>query len=242
MPTIVTTAPWILTGPPVAPAEVAVLWSSADLLRRCKQHARRPAVDQSMTDAMWYSNLTEAQAEVYPRLFACHPDLGYSAPVQMGSLDGGETYLFGYDAAGEDIRPSGHAELYATLESIPDDPMIEGEDFIAEGGLIRMLGNRAVNYGVGPWARLILAPDIPISATYEPLLYPKPARMMFVWLALAAWAARPGSGASPEYYEAKYEALFQNTLLDLATSYNRNNGLYQRWWSGLELAFMGRHP
>jgi hypothetical protein len=238
--TIVSTAPWILSGPPVAPADVAVLWSSADLLRRCKQHARRPASDASMTDPMWYSNLTEAQAEVYPRLFATHPELGYSAPVQMGTLDDGYTYLFGYDAAGEDIRPSGHAEIFATLEDIPDNPLVDGEDFIAEGNLIRMLGNSPVNYSAGPWARLILAPDIPISATYEPLLYPKPARMMFVWLALASWAARPGSGMSPDYYQAKYETVFQNTLLDLATAYNRNTGKDSRWWSGLELYLTGR--
>jgi hypothetical protein len=233
---------WLAVGRPDADQTFRELWSSTDLLARCRRHARRPVTDQSMTDPDWYAFLTEAQPEVYRELFARAPELGFGAPQPMFSDDGGLTYTFGLDAANEDAYPMGHVEIYPSLSAIPDDPLEEGEDFIAEGDRIRMLGNRARIYdsGNGPYARVILTPDIPISDVYEPLLYPKPARMLLVWAALESWAARPGSQVDPAYYAAKYQQTFDSVLLDRAVAYNR--GRRKTTYTGLELGILGIHP
>jgi hypothetical protein len=232
-------SPWLTVTPPDAPQ--MDLWSSADLLARCRFHARRPATDQTMPDPSWYMLLTEAQVRVYPQLFARQPDLGFGDPQPMFSDDGGLTYTFGLDEANEDARPMGHVEIYPSLRAIPDDPLEEGEDFIAEGDRIRMLSNRSRSFdgGNGPYARCILTPDIPVSATYEPLLYPKPARMLLVWSALESWAARPGSGADPTYYARKYQDEFDGQLLASATAYNRGGGGRRKWYTGFDLGSQG---
>lgn len=238
--TIILASPWITVGPPVAASpEIAALWSSADLLKRCRFHSRRPETDQTMPETAWYDLLTEAQAEVYPALFSRFPWAGYADPKELTSEDGGLTYGFGLDLAGEEIRPHGHAELYPSMEAIPDDPLIEGEDFIAEGDQIRMLGRRARAFPRGIVARLILEPEIPISAAYEPLLFPKPARMLLVWKALEGWASRPGSGVDPSQYEARYLKLLPETYNDFATAYNRGGGGGRTWYTGFDLGSQG---
>jgi hypothetical protein len=197
------------------------LFDSADLLARCKRLARRPPTDQAMPDSNWYAFLTEAQAEVYPEIFSRFPGQGYSAPVLMTSADGGLTYTFGDDAAGDPIRPTGHAEIYPALNAIPFAPLTPGVDFLIEGGLLRMPANRARTFASGPYARYVLSPDIPIAADSEPMLQPKHARMLLVYKALEKWASRPGSGARPDYYEGKYNKDLNKLFLELATAYNR---------------------
>jgi hypothetical protein len=220
------------------------LYDSADLLARCKLHARRPATDQAMTDPNWYSFLTEAQPEVHSDLFTRYPDLAYGAPLLLTSADGGFTYTFGLDAAGDPIRPMGHAEIYPNLRAIPDSPLIIGEDYLFEGSLIRTLGNRAKTWANGPYARLVIRPDAAISAAAQPVLVPKSARMLYVWLALEAWAARPGSGVSPDHYRQRYEENKVAVWTALATSYNRQGAQAAgsdegTWYDSIDLGASG---
>lgn len=196
------------------------LFDSADILARCKLLARRPPVDQAVPDASWYAWLTEAQAEVYPDIFSRFPDQGYSAPVLMTSTDSGKTYKFGTDADGGLVRAGGHAEIFPNLNAVPSSPLVAGEDFMWEGGLLRMPNNRTRSFNGGPYARFVLHPDAPISATVQPLLQPKHARMLLVYKALEQWASRPGSGARPDYYEQKYNKLLNKIFLEFATAYN----------------------
>lgn len=197
------------------------LYDSADLLARCKLHARRPATDQAMPDASWYQLLTEAQPEVHDDLFTRYPDLAYGPPSLLLTADGGFTYTFGLDAAGDAVRPMGHAELYPSLASIPDSPLLPGEDFLIEGGRIRMLGNQARTFQAGPYVRMVVQPDTAITAAAQPVLLPKSARMLYVWLALEAWAARPGSGVAPDQYRRRYTETRMAIWTRLATAYNQ---------------------
>lgn len=216
------------------------LFDSADLLAKCKLYARRPAVDAAMPDTSWYSFLTDAQPEVYRDIFSRRPEMGYGVPILMTTADGGLTYTFGNDAAGDPIRPIGVAQIFPNLRAIPSDPLYPGDDFTWEGSLIRIPGNRARQFTGGPYARLVLRPDVAIDGTHQPQLQPKSARLLLVWKALEAWASRPGSGASPVYYATKYNDSLDKVLMELATAYNQQAaqgaGLGGgAWWQSSDL-------
>lgn len=68
---------------------------SADLLARCKALAQRPSTDEDMSDAQWYSFLTEAQ-DYWTKVLAQHdPKLLAGAPTALTTSDSGYTYTFG---------------------------------------------------------------------------------------------------------------------------------------------------
>lgn len=182
---------------------------------------------------------------MYLDLFPRFPDFGYSAPVLLTSPDGGFTWVFGLDAAGDPIRPSGHAEIYPNLNAIPDDPLVPGEDFIFEDGLIRIPGHRSRSFVNGPYARFVADPDTPIDATREPELQPKRARMLLVWKALEHAASRPGSGSKPSYYKDQYSDYLQKMIMSLATAYNMQGSQQagadreRAWWYSGDLGQNG---
>ena len=203
------------------------LYDSADLLDRCKRLARRPPTDQAMPNEHWYAFMTEAQSEVYPEISSRYPDTMYGAPILMTTSDNGATYSFGLDADGDPIRATGHAEIYPNLKAIPSSPLTPGEDFMIEGGLVRIPHGGTRRFTGGPYARLVLSPDTPITATADPELLPKHARMLLVFKALQKWASRPGSGAKPEYYEGEYNKYLNKIFLELSTQYNRMGHTFQ---------------
>lgn len=170
---------------------------------------------------MWYDFLTEAQMEVYADIFPRFPEFGYSAPVLLTSADGNYTYTFGLDAAGDPIRPTGHAEIYPTKTAIPDAPLVPGADFMFEGGLIRFPGSRPRSFPNGPWARFVADPDVAITAAANPQLQPKKARMLLVYKALQHAAMRPGNGDDPKARKADYDEMLGKVIMNLTTSYNR---------------------
>jgi hypothetical protein len=214
----------VITSTTVVVSAPAGLWSSPDLLRRVKQYARRPAVDTSVTDDMWYDFMTEAEVEVFSDLFSRFPQAQYSAPQLLVTTDGGYTYTFGDDADGDPVYPMGYAQIFPDLRSIPDSPLIFGEDYELEGYLLRIPGNRTRTFSAGPYARFVSRPDVAIADDVNPLLWPKEARMLLVWKALESWASRPGSGADPTYYERQYDLTLTKELTKLATAYNRSAG------------------
>jgi hypothetical protein len=214
------------------------LWDSADLLRRAKNLARRPAVDQAVADAKWFDWMTEAQEEVYSDVFSRFPDFGYSAAVQLITQDGGFTYIFGLDADNDPLQPFGHVELYANQTSIPDSPLVPGYDFIFEGGRIRFPAGKARTYanGGGPWARFVADPTAAITAASNPQLQPKEARMLLVYKALEQWASRRGSGSDPAYWEDRYNKRLMKLIMRLSTAYNMQGAqaagadAQRAWW------------
>ena len=212
------------------------LFDSAALLAKCKFLARRPSTDSSVSDAQWYTLLTDAQPKAYRDLFTRFPDLQYGAPTLMStSTDGGKTYAFGTDAEGNPIRPMGHAELYEKIGDIPDWPLTPGIDFIAEGTQIRIPNNQTRTFVDGaPYYRMVQRPMTAIDGSNQPTLYPKSARMLLVWAALEMWAMRPGSGADPAYFAAKYKEDKDSIYTDLATQYNGQANApdysMRKWW------------
>lgn len=224
----------VITSTTVVVSATPLLWSSPDLLRRLKQYARRPAIDQAVPDEMWYDHLTEAQVEVFSDLFTRFPAMQYSAPYLLTTSDGGYTYDFGLDADGDPIYPMGHTEVFPNLQSIPDSPLIYGEDYELEGYVLRIPGNRSRTFAAGPYARFVTRPDVAISDEANPLLFPKEARMLLVWKALQSWASRPGSGADPTYYAVQYDKALQKELLKAATQYNHNQTLGGKWWTSAD--------
>lgn len=211
------------------------LWSSPDLLRRCKQHARRPTTDAAVPDDLWYDWLTEAQVEVFHDLFSRFPTLQTSAPTRLTSSDGGYTYTFGTDIDGDPFYPMGFAQIFPDLRSIPDSPLIPGEDYEVEGYLIRIPNNRARTFSAGPYARWVAMPDQAIADDANPLLYPKEARMLLVWRAVESWARRQGSGADPGVYALEYQKARERIFLKLATTFNTIGDFRYKWWTGPDL-------
>lgn len=218
------------------------LWDSPYCLQVCQDLSRRPASDQAMTAAKWYRFLTDAQPEVYDDLFTRYPDLGYSAPVgPLATADGGKTYTFPVDADGDPKRPIGHAELYPNLQSIPDSPLEPGYDFIFEGGLIRIPGNRTRLFSGGPYARFVAVPDVAITAVANPQLQPKHARILLCYKALEKWALRPGSGARASTYTTLYNDRLTKFYEEFATAFNmkgsQSSGAFgnQAWWYSADL-------
>ncbi|MBA2713423.1 MAG: hypothetical protein H0U55_07720 [Rubrobacteraceae bacterium] len=164
--------------------------------------------------------MTEGQQDAYDDLFSRFPDFGYSTPTLLTTADLGITYTFGLDAAGDPVRPEGVCEIYPNLTAIPDAPMVPGTDFIFEGGLIRFPGGRKRTFSSGPYARFVADPMVAISVSQAPLLFPKKARLLLVYKALEQWAARPGSGSSPTYWESRYTKELNRLYSALSTSYN----------------------
>jgi hypothetical protein len=74
-------------------------------------------------------------------------------------------------------------------------------------------------------------PDSPVDEVADPLFFPKDARMLLVWKALESWASRPGSGADPAQYAAKYEQALSQHYTRLATAYNRQTRGDGKWWT-----------
>jgi hypothetical protein len=209
-------------------------WDNADLLARCKRYARRPTTDESYGDPDWYASMTEAQADAISDLASRVPDALVSAPVLLTSSDGGKTYGFGTDVDGDSVDPMGHAEIYPNLKSIPHAPLVPGIDFLIEGDNIRIPADKTKSWSGGPYARFVSRPT-KIDGSTQPTLRPKPARLMIVFGAVARWAARPGSGADPSYWEKQYEAAFTRILTDLRSQFNlastqARGVLLQPWW------------
>jgi hypothetical protein len=229
----------VLTTTTVTISAIPELWSSPDLLRRCKQHARRPATDTAVTDDMWYDWLTEAQTEVFQDLFSRYPALQTSAAVQMTSPDGGYTYTFGTDADGDPLYPMGWTQIFPNQRSIPDAPLVNGVDYEVEGYLIRMPNGSSRTFLNGPYARFVTMPDAAVTEDANPLLFPKEARILLVWKALASWARRQGSGADPNVYEEKYQDGLMRVWTKLATTFNTVGPFTYKWWSGPDLIVSG---
>jgi hypothetical protein len=174
-------------------------WSSADLLRRCQRAAQLPADDEAMTADAWYDLLTSAQAEWYPELAAHVPHVLYSAPRQLTSFDGGRTYRFGDDVDGRPVMPVGEVQVFRSERdaSQPEGAsawsLRAGDDFIAEGDLLRMrtTGGASVFPEGGPWVRVIDPPGV-IDADHEPVLLPTHARKLLVFGAVEEWATQGG--------------------------------------------------
>lgn len=151
-------------------------WTSADLLTRFNQVAGRPAAD-SITDAEKYVFLSDGQESVLTEIAGVSPKQLYGAPTAMTSADGGYTWTFGTDGDGYPLFPMGNAQIYPTLDAVPDYPWQPGYDYLDEGVQIRIPNN--IQWP-GPLYWRGITPPAQITATVQPILQPPPARTLIV--------------------------------------------------------------
>jgi hypothetical protein len=168
-------------------------YDAADCLARVRRLVREPSNAQFPADSDFYAWLTEAENECKTRIASFAPKALIGAPVLMTTADGGKTYTFGVDGDGQPIFPLGGVELFATLESIPDFPMQEYDEYLVEGDRIRIPGNATRSFAAGgPYARFV-APTWKIDGTpTNPTLEPVAARELLVLGAGRRYAVSQG--------------------------------------------------
>ena len=166
------------------------LWSSSDLLARCKRLLNRPTVDAGMGDEEWYAFMTEGQAKWYEIMASRVPFVLYAAPELLTTSDDGATYAFSSTPF-----PGGHIEIRTSrsgaVASIGED-WDAGADFTWEGDKLRVPDGKTRTFSAGPYARYIAAPTV-IDADTEPTLKPPSARRLIVYDACAMAAVRLGT-------------------------------------------------
>jgi hypothetical protein len=165
-------------------------WDKAYLLAQFDRYAHRPTTD-AITDESKYQRLSEAQMAVIESVAAIYPYCLYRSggPTALSTSDS-KVYTFGNDGNNENAQgPLGHVAVFRNLEDYPDNPLIEGIDYLDEGTQIRIPNNRteqATLYWTG------IPTPIDISATNEPVLRPAPARILIVIKAVERFALEGG--------------------------------------------------
>ena len=169
---------------------------SADLLARCKALAQRPTTDEDMSDAQWYSFLTEAQ-DYWTKVLAQHdPKRLSGAPTALTTSDSGYTYTFG-------TTPIAVVEL---TDGKGGWPMFIGPywdpatDFTWEGSTtLRSARNVARTFTNGLYARWVPQPGV-IDGSTQPTL-PTEYRLLLPARACVLYARRGGYRDPQPYLE-----------------------------------------
>lgn len=164
-------------------------WDSADILAKCKLFAKRPTVDATTSNAEWFMYLTMAQDEAYDDISVRCPEALLNEPTALTAVSGDKVFNFGTDDNGYPVVPRGHARIYPSLASIPNDPWQEGLDYSWEGTRIRIPAD--ATYTGTLYGQWVDQPD-DIAADSEPSLQPGPARILLVLKAVELWAASGG--------------------------------------------------
>jgi hypothetical protein len=177
-------------------------YDSADLLARTRRALRLPALDQPEVDASLYQALEEAQTHWMGRLAALVPESNYTIE-KLTTPDGGLTYTLAAEPMG------GHLELRAARDGVMLIPSTDwgSGDFVMEGQVIRIPGNRTRTFADGPWARYVKAPGL-LDATNPPIIKPSHIRLLLVQRAAAIYA-RNSEGRNPQPYLDEENRLWQ---------------------------------
>lgn len=212
--------------------------ASADLLALFNDYAGRPASGDAISDANKYKRLARAQDVVIEHLSARVPEpyyshAAYGSTPTMTAATGNQVFTFGTDANSDASFPIGKVNIYSSLASIPDAPLLEGVDYLWEGNQIRIPNNRTWT-GTLYWRGI--APAEALSASVQPTLSPPPLRILIVLEAVRAYAAE--GGRNPELkaeMAQEYGVNFASWCLTLKTAQvNRGGGVF----SGLRLSMV----
>jgi hypothetical protein len=207
-------------------------YDSADLLSRLKLVLNRPATDEALADADLYSFMGMAEEHVARYLASVCPEPMYGSLTALTTADSGATFTFGTDTDTANIHAFGHYELYPSLTSFPDSPLVEGVDFIWDGDKIRIPNARTIDTPYGRW----VTPPHLLNGSSAPTLKPLYARPLIVYKA-AEWAAEQRLKQSGDPYRQAYAEMLPGILLSLKTSAygqgGRASNMIQRpWWRG----------
>jgi hypothetical protein len=159
---------------------MAATWDSAYLLSLFNRKAGRPATD-SITDVSKYQRLSESQNRVIAMIasvapYSLYPKVAYGSFPTLSTTDN-QVFTFGTDSNGYAITPIGKTGIYPTLNSIPDFPWRENDDYLNEGSQIRIPDNRTYS-GTLYWRGVTQPADI--DATHQPSIIPEGARELIV--------------------------------------------------------------
>lgn len=184
-------------------------WDKADCLSKFNSFAQRPSSDE-ISDATKYQWLSMAQQEVYHELATHVPHVLYGAPTALTTSDS-KTFTFA-----SSITPIGHVEIYPNLQSIPDSPLIEGVDFLWEGGRLRIPNDRTWASSATLYARYVDTPA-DITASVDPVLTPSPARELIVFKGVQLFAPTVGDDALESRMAQRYALALAKWLLVFKT-------------------------
>lgn len=160
-------------------------YESTDLLAQFNAKANRPLSETGstgpVTDTQKYDLLARSQDRIIGMMSAVAPNSLYPK-VAYGSLPtltttDNQVYTFGTDGRGYATFPMGKGGIFRSLNDIPFNPLVPGQDYMIEGTQIRCPSNQtlpSVLYWYG-----IVAP-LPITATNQPALFPEMARELIV--------------------------------------------------------------
>lgn len=182
-----------MTIPVPTPTATPQRYSSADLLAMCRERAGRPTVDAQMPPEAWYRLLSEAQDVLVPEIATRAPTALNQQYAQLETDDGGITYTFGLDVYGEPVVPLGHVEVWARQggRRLFAANYEQTGDFVIEGNRIRVPGDRPGRFSDGPYARWTGVPPA-ITESVQPIIQPRPMRVLLVYYAVMLWAERGG--------------------------------------------------
>ena len=199
-------------------------WDKAYLLAMFDRLAGRPDADE-ISDANKYVRLAEAQNEVIQDIAALYPYCLYRSggPTTLTTSDN-KVYTFGNDGNSENAQgPIGHVAVFRNLEDYPDNPLIEGIDYLNEGTQIRIPNNRTEQSTLY-WTGITTPADI--TASVEPTLRPAPARILIVIKAVKNFAEEgdqlPTLAAS---MERRYAQEFGKWMLVFRTQFRKGGVL-----------------
>jgi hypothetical protein len=196
-------------------------YDSANLLSRFNSLAKRPSSDE-ITDAQKYALLATAQLDVIREIAIRAPYALYQDPATLSTSDNKE-FTFGTDGSGHAVMPLGHVGVFRSLNDVPDNPLIEGLDYLDEGTLIRIPNNRTYT-GTLYWRGIATPTDI--SASQEPTLRPAHSRVLIVIKAVWNFALEGAARlALADTMERKWDREFPVHMANWKTHFKRGGGL-----------------
>ncbi len=215
-------------------------YESTDLLDLFNQYAARPTTD-AITSVAKYARLSRAQNRVIALMqgvapWALYPKVGYGSLPTLTTTDQ-QVFTFGTDSNGYPIFPMGKGGIYANLQDIPDNPWIEGRDFMREGTQIR-IPNDGTYGGTLYWYGIAQPADI--TATVQPSLFPEASRELIVVEAVRSFAGE-GTRNTALRDEMKDEWASQWPVWCLVWRVQYRSGGAVCWWNtGLQLALQNQ--
>ena len=156
-------------------------WESTDLLAMFSTQCGVPSGSTTVTDTVKYDFLARSQdriismmAPVVPN--SLYPKVAYGSIPTLTTTDN-QVYTFGTDGRGYATFPMGKGGVFRSLNDIPSNPLIPGQDYMIEGTQIRVPNNQTLPstlYWYG-----IVSPAA-ITASTQPALFPEVSRELIV--------------------------------------------------------------
>lgn len=212
-------------------------YSAPDLLALFNRLANRPAAD-AISDADKYDRLSKAQqrvvmeaAVVYPQAF--YQKVAYGSIPTLFTVDN-QVFTFGVDDNDNPIVPFGEANIFTSLAAIPNDPWLEGIDYLNEQTQVRIPNNGSWS-GALYW-RGVQIPGV-IDATTDPVLYPLPARELIAIDAVRQFAKE--GFRNPELADDmrdEWNRLFPLHCYTWKTQFHQGGALVYGTYTGKQLA------